>query len=1262
MKWITAADIKNWVSTNSRHCQETLPELMRRLILGTAASVERIEFPCGDSVTTGGWDGTLETTSSSPFFPQGVSGWEIGVEASAKTKADGDYQKRTDIPLGLVKSESTFVFVTPRVWPRRSQWEKDKKDKKDWKSIRVIAADDLELWLASAPAVALWLARQLGKVISGGIRDLEAIWEEWSEGTEPKMLPDLVIGGRSEDAEAIRQWIGNKASILEVQGDNPDEAFAFLYAAISTLPGKERDRALARCVVAENISEFRQLIQAYKNYPLIIAASGECVEAAPLAMRKGHHVFISLDAKAISIRKVLRLSRPQRQVVEKSLIDGGVSETEAQRIARDSGRSIPVLRRQLFQSNAVSAPVWANAESARTLIPLLFAGAWDENKEGDREVIEMLSGSGVSHKSFEDMLSPLLFADDSPIRKIGSVWMLKSPLDAWFLLSRHLTEDSLRLLENAVLAVLTKTDPKYGLEPAQRWAAAIYGKSNPYSGWLRTGIVESLVLAAVYGDRSPYVDSTQAFADHVVRQVFATADKWEAWASINDVTPLLAEAAPKSFMEVVQRNLKKNSALFQELMSDDGGPLFGECRHSGLLWALESLAWSSEYFSRAANILFELAQIDKGGRWANRAKGSLSDIFLPGFPQTHATPEERLTVLDSLITKDPRLVWEFAQRYCHQVTFSESHRFRWRESGGDRRGSEPENHQSHVEYMKGLVPKLSDLACARENLISSLDKFTHSPEDVREKLLNTLEAADVKSFAKDEQAKIFDQVRRSLNWINSYGDDERRKHVPALYRMWERFTPADVLERVGWLVGNPWPRLPEGEPKERSKKENILNKIRDKAAREVLDKASLESIMEFAGKTQYVQFFGSALAKAVRNEEEDIKLLDTFVKQISANPLLIQGYALGRVATSGQGWVEEQIKRMKTAGNYSPEVCALLYLGLPEGSDTWSIISSLGQEVESAYWKKASGYSGGGEDAPIAVEKLLDAGRPLDTLQIAGEQNVSIPSVLLQRLLQDIADMKDKKLRGGGIDEYHLGLVFNQLYERQELSIEEMAALEWPFAAFFDVMKPYITSPMAFHRILQKNPLFFAQLVSFIYKRDDDAPDDEKIDEEKGRNRLRGAREVFRSWSLLPGMKDDGTLDEKELTDWIDAARKRCAETSHVIGGDLQIASILAHAPADPDGIWPHIAVRNAIEHLDNDVIDEHISVALYNARGVISHGLMDGGKPEWESVEKYKKMSDALKTKWPRTGAMLRSLAHSYESMAKYEDIESDLRDLRWN
>lgn len=1261
MNWIETGDIKNWIISKQRHCAQTLPELISRLILATATTVEEIDFPRGDSVANSGWDGHLKTPVASTLFPTGISAWEIGTGTSPGKKAEEDYIKRTADPLGFILKDTSFVFVTPRAWPGRVKWQNEKRATCVWKDVRVVAADGLEQWLALAPAVALWLGRQI-KGLSDGIRDIEGFWEEWSAATNPKMTTEIVFAGRTKDMDSIHQWLGQKASILEVRGDAPDEPFAFLYSSIVNLPEIDCLRALSRCVVVENIQQLRSCALTFQN-PLIIVAPAECREAAGLAVEKGHHIFLSADSRSIDFRNnLMELSRPCREVVEKNLHQIGLSEMEAQCIARDFGRSIPVLRRHLFRSSA-KTPKWADEKFAPLLIPLLFTGAWDEYKEGDRNIIESLFGT--THEAYIKALKPFLSIDDSPVRNIGSVWMLKSPLDAWFMLAPHLTNEHLKLFERAILSVLTKTDPKYDLKAEKRWMASLYGKSNPCSEWIQIGLVESLVLIAIYGNRSSHIASTQVFADHVVKDVLASANKWESWASIKDVMSLLAEASPDTFLEAVEETLIKKPALFQELMSDDG-TTFGECKHSGLLWALEGIVWSPKYFSRAVNALFELSKTDKGGMWDNRPINSLKNIFIPGLPQTYATPEQRLATIDELTTKDSKMVWRFAKNYYSGGSMSESHRFKWRDSGGDRRGLEIEDNDTHNIYVAGLFPKLSDLACRKENLISSMDEFVSLPKDVRKKLLSTLKLKNASSFSKDEKVKIVTCIREALNWVNSYGDNEYRKQAPALSRVYKKFTPKDILERHGWLLSDPWPRLPQGEPKEYDGKDAAIKIAQEKAAREVLDKVPLKKVIDFASTIQYVGFLGSTLGKVVRNGKEDTKVLDTMIKHITKCPFIIRGYALGRVEKKGLSWIKKQIKRMKAKGNYSPEVCALLHFGREEGADTWSSVKSYGKKAEDAYWKQASGYSRGDKnnDAPIAVEKLLGAKRPNVALQIAGDPKVSIPSPLLQQLLQDLLVIKDKKLRGGTMDEYYLGHVFNQLYEQNDLPIEEIAKLEWPYAALFKNLKRYTKSSMALHRVLQKDPSFFAQLISFIYKCADRASDTggEKINKEMAVARARVTREIFNSWHLLPGIKDDGNIDEKELIKWINEARKKCSETHHITGGDIQIGFMLAHAPSDPDGTWPHTAVRNAIEILNNKIIDEHIQNEIYNSRGVVTRGINTGGKQERDLAEKYKKMSDKVKAKWPRTSALLQSITESYKHQARNEDIESDLHSLRWD
>jgi hypothetical protein len=56
-------------------------------------------------------------------------------------------------------------------------------------------------------------------------------------------------------------------------------------------------------------------------------------------------------------------------------------------------------------------------------------------------------------------------------------------------------------------------------------------------------------------------------------------------------------------------------------------------------------------------MLAQLTELDPGGRLANRPKGSYISVLMPTFPQTSATPDARLAVLDSLRERHPAIAW-----------------------------------------------------------------------------------------------------------------------------------------------------------------------------------------------------------------------------------------------------------------------------------------------------------------------------------------------------------------------------------------------------------------------------------------------------------------------------------------------------------------------------------------------------------------------------------------------------------------------------
>jgi hypothetical protein len=145
---------------------------------------------------------------------------------------------------------------------------------------------------------------------------------------------------------------------------------------------------------------------------------------------------------------------------------------------------------------------------------------------------------------------------------------------------------------------------------------------------------------------------------------------------------MLAEAAPNQFLESTEAALQHGQngpfgAVFAQESTEFGGGNY----MSGLLWALETLAWSPDYLLRVVYILGELAAVDPGGQWANRPAASLVDILLPWHPQTCASIPQRKAAVQLLLREQPQVGWKLVNALLPRMhsTTSGTSKPIWRE-------------------------------------------------------------------------------------------------------------------------------------------------------------------------------------------------------------------------------------------------------------------------------------------------------------------------------------------------------------------------------------------------------------------------------------------------------------------------------------------------------------------------------------------------------------------------------------------------------
>lgn len=662
-----ATDIDQWA--DRREAQATLPRLIRRLVLASVRRVERLHFRSDEGVQLAGWDGIAQVPTGSAYVPDGLSGWELSTRSDVKGKADDDYETRSKDPLPLDAASASFVSVTARRWSNKEKWADEKRREGIWKDVHAYDADDLDTWLEQAPAVDLWFSILLGKRPVDAI-DLDSYWDAWSGATRPQLIPDLVIAGRENDIPKIHQWLQSGPSVLGLQADSQGEAIAYFIASLFKLQEEERELVFARTIVVEDVAAWHQLVLCGSSLILIPIFSDR--STVTIAVGKGHSVLFPLDRSEPRIGNTLCLSRLRREEAKKALAAMGINETRAGDLAALARRSLGALRRKLAIFPDALTPEWSKLpEIARSLLPALLAGRWDDRSASDQEAIARLAGCNYS--AVREILISWNQKPDPPVRLVDHTWMVAAREDAWLLLARYLTDDVLERFEAVVLDVLGELDPQFELPVSERWLANIHGKMPKHSVYLRGGLAETLALMASLSDQCPLsTKSGQEWANSIVRRIFDRATDWQLWASLSQFLPLLAEATPEVFLETVEHDLSATSPSLINLFTDVEDDFMQSSPHTGLLWALEVLAWLPEYLGQSAILLAKLARMDPGGKLTNRPINSLQRIFLTWHPCTTTSLERRLSILDVIRCREPRVAWDLVTNIlpdAHAVAF-----------------------------------------------------------------------------------------------------------------------------------------------------------------------------------------------------------------------------------------------------------------------------------------------------------------------------------------------------------------------------------------------------------------------------------------------------------------------------------------------------------------------------------------------------------------------------------------------------------------
>lgn len=891
---------------------------------------------------------------------------------------------------------------------------------------------------------------------------------------------------------------------------------------------------------------------------------------------------------------------------------------------------------------------WAQHTNATYLGLAVLIGAWQEKSQCDLEAITKLLG--ISYDEWLKKAREILHCSDSPLSLKNGIWKVVNRTELWNLLGSRILDQDLDTFRSLAVSVLKEPDPAFELPADERYAASVHGKVPKYSHLLRKGIAEGLAILGT--QPAACGNCSQGKAEEtcvlVIRELLTDAD-WVIWGSLIGLLPTLAEAAPDEFIATVERAMRLTPCPFDELFSQEGNGITGGNYLTGLLWALEGLAWDEQYLIRVCVALGELASHDPGGQWANRPSNSLATILLPWLPQTLASVDKRKVAVRAILNEWPDIAWNLIIQLLpgqHQ-TSSGSHKPSWRKiiPNDWEKGVTNQEYWQQSSFYAELAVSVAGQDTAR--LSTLIDQFDNLPKPAFDQLLQALDSPPISGLPEEQRLSIWDHLRKFTNKHRRFSDAEwvlPDDLITCIEQVAERLAPTNTFNLYQHLFTDSDFDLDDedGDGEEQQQK---IGTRRETAISEIFQQHGVEGVIRFAKSVSSPEQVGKAIG-VITDDVFEQSLLPHFLNAADTKyKALLSGFIWRRYQLNGWGWCDGINK-----SNWSPEQIGHFLACLPFTKEAWDRASLWLQKKENEYWTYAgaSAYQTD-DDLAIAIGKLIEHGRPHAAIKFLDRMRRAKKPIDTNQCVRALLAALSSNEPSYTMNEYIIVKLIKFLQEEPSVNQDDLFRVEWAYVPLLD--RHSDAAPQLLESRLANDPEFFSEVIRLIYRsKKKDQSSKEPTEDTKAI--ATNAWRLLHEWKTPPGAQKDGTFSEEHFTGWLQRVKAVCAESGHLEVAFIHIGEVLIHTPPDPDGLWIHRAVAAALNDREADDVRSGFRTGIFNSRGV--HWVDPTGKPERELAEQFlSKAEEVENAGFQRFAVTLRGLADGYNREAERIIVE---------
>jgi hypothetical protein len=873
-------------------------------------------------------------------------------------------------------------------------------------------------------------------------------------------------------------------------------------------------------------------------------------------------------------------------------------------------------------------------------------GNWDESNNNDRAAIEKFVG--IPYAEWISRIREIYLQPESPLILKENRWKVNERIEVLNSYGVRLFDEHLESFKELAVSILRERNPKFELEPDQRFAANIYGKALSNSQQIRKGIAEGL---AYIGCNSEVLSSCSQYkaektARLSVREIINNAD-WVLWASLGDLLPVLAEASPNEFILRIEDAISKSPEIFDDLFKQESSGLTGANYMTGILWAMEVVAWDSDLLLQAVMLLGELASRDPGGNWGNRPAKSLTYILLPWFPQTNASIGKRKNAVTGLISELPDVAWRLILSLLPSVTTNSSGTYKpvWRNKiDKDNSGKIPSDYWEQVTMYSELAVNMAKTDFNK--LCEIIDYLDDLPASAFDNILAYLDSEKVLLNSDDYKAllwtKLIDLVIKHRKFSDAKWAMTADK-ADKIYSIADKFKPTEPKLRYKRLFSTNESSLFEekGNFEEQRKR---LAKRRNEAIKEIYETEGIKGVFRFAEMVDSAKILGGAVGLD-DSMNVDKEILPTIL-DIKDKYLLefAEGFVWRRFWKHGWQWGDAL-----DLSEWNQQQVIQILMFLPFMNETWIRVEKLLGKDGSLYWTRCNvNPYDANEELEIAIERLIYNGRPNEAIKCLNKLVYDGKILNTNQAVKALLAVINSPTEMQNIDVNDVVEIIKLLQNDESVNSDDLFRIEWAYLPLLDEFNH--ASPMILGSQLANNGKFFCEVVRVAFRSKKEEHNSKELTDHQ-QNIATNAYRLLHNWKVPPGSIGEGFSGDA-FRNWLKQVKLLCAQTGHLEVAMIVIGQVLIHAPEDPSGLWIHKDVAAVLNDKESKDMREGFTTSLFNSQGDC---WSSDGEVEKELSRKCKEQAREVELYgYHRLSRAMMELAESYEHEAEWHAARS--------